>query len=107
MLLLAIISLILKDRIIDPLVVPIRYLVCCFDKWRAYNSNRLLHRTLLNALACSTERRLVFVDWAICIRIDLVNQKLLLLLLTSIEPSIAKFTINRASCRTKVLCFLP
>ena len=46
------------------------------------------------------------MDWSIGVSIDLIHQQLLPLLLTSIEPTIAEFTVNRASCRAEVLSFL-
>ena len=93
-------------RLILGLIVPIRNCVCCFHERRAYYPDRLLHLILFYALAWCAERWLVFVDWPICVSIDLIYQKLLPLLLTSIEPSIGEFAINRAGCCAEVLGFL-
>ena len=47
------------------------------------------------------------MDRTICVRVDLINQKLLPGLLASIKPVIiAQFTVNRASSGSEVLGFL-
>ena len=46
------------------------------------------------------------MDWSIGVSIDLINQQLLPLLLTPIEPAIAEFTVNRACSGAEVLSFL-